>query len=191
IDGMATIEQDDNGQVTVNFNDEFSTAVGPDVHVFLCNSFTAPNSSNTDKLEIGSLQSTSGAQTYVVPAGVSIDQYNWVLIHCITYNHFWGGGEFGIVEGNCTATAVNEPAVENKVSFFYSNGILMAQHLPENTVTLSAYNLQGRQLLTTSFLKGESPSTLSLHIAPENEIIIIHILTTDNELAFKLLTNRQ
>ncbi|MEO6167577.1 MAG: hypothetical protein ABIO46_00810, partial [Chitinophagales bacterium] len=29
IDGMATIEQDDNGQVTVNFNDEFSTAVGP------------------------------------------------------------------------------------------------------------------------------------------------------------------
>lgn len=190
IDGMATIEQDNNGQLHINFNDDFSTAGGPDVHVFLSNSFTAPNSSNTDKLEIGPLQSTSGAQTYLIPSGVSIDQYDWVLIHCITYNHFWGGGEFGIIEGNCALTAVNEPEAENKVTFFYSNGILVARDLPKNTLNLSVYNHQGRPLLTTSFSKGASPSTLSIQMKPENEIIIIRILTIDNELVYKLLTNR-
>ncbi|HUM48537.1 MAG TPA: DM13 domain-containing protein, partial [Chitinophagales bacterium] len=175
--------------LTVTFNSDFSTAGGPDVHVFLSNSFTAPNDNNPDKLEIGSLQSTSGAQTYTVPAGVAIDDYNWLLIHCITYNHFWGGGEFGMMEGNCVTTGIDTPDETDPVIIFSSNGILTIQNIPENTHHIAVFNLFGQQLLSQSFANGIPTSLLSYPVERPDEFIIVRISTPEKEFSYKVLTH--
>ena len=188
--GMATIIQDTNGQLVVTFNDDFNTGGGPDLHVFLSKTFAAPNDDNPDKIEIGALQSTSGAQSYLVPSGVAIDDYDWLLIHCVTYNHFWGGGEFGIVEGNCIATGTGDPADHDLVKLFSSNGTLFVQNIPDNTVSISVYNLSGQPIFLRSITNGGSfSSNITLDLKSVQEIIIVRISTAEKEMTYQLLAN--
>jgi len=83
-------------QTVIKFGDDFRAKKGPDLKVFLSpasvsdvNGKTATNGS----LLLGELTSTKGGQEYILPAGVNIEDYGSVLVHCEAYSVLWGGGE--------------------------------------------------------------------------------------------------
>lgn len=79
----------------VVFSDDFKAKNGPDLKVFL-----SPQSLDTvtgktateGALNIGELKRNKGTQEYELPAGVSLDSYQSILVHCEAYSVLWGGG---------------------------------------------------------------------------------------------------
>jgi uncharacterized protein YjdB len=87
--GTAKLKLD--GNLKLEFGTNFSSSAGPDLRVYLSTS----NSSTSGALEVALLQSTSGEQTYNIPAGVNITQYRYVLVWCKLVNRAFGVADFG------------------------------------------------------------------------------------------------
>jgi hypothetical protein len=89
----------------LNFDSAFGTQSGPDLHVYLAKNFEAPTAAGNTNIDLGQLISNSGAQSFNVPQGVAIGDYDYVLIHCKSFNHWWGGGLLGDI--NCATATQN------------------------------------------------------------------------------------
>lgn len=100
ISGTATLI-DSAGKLSIEFSSDFSTTAGPDLYVYLAQKNESPTTSGNATVEVDSLVSNAGAQKIVVPSGVNINDYEYILIHCKQYNHFWGGGLLGALNGTC------------------------------------------------------------------------------------------
>lgn len=97
IEGGWNIVQE-GGQTLIRFDEGFSTKGGPDLKVFLSpKTIDEANGDNATEgsLLLGELQSTTGAQDYLVPEGVSLEDFGSVLVHCEKFGVLWGGGELG------------------------------------------------------------------------------------------------
>jgi len=92
---------DSAGKLSIEFSSDFSTTAGPDLYVYLAQKNESPTTSGNATVEVDSLVSNAGAQKIVVPSGVNINDYEYILIHCKQYNHFWGGGLLGALNGTC------------------------------------------------------------------------------------------
>ena len=87
--GIATMEMDQNGVITLTFDSDFRISSGPGLYVYLSNN----RQSISGGIELNRLQSTRGAQTYTIPSGVSLTDFNNVLIFCKPF-----GIPFGVAE---------------------------------------------------------------------------------------------
>ncbi|MBD79223.1 MAG: hypothetical protein CL840_09910 [Crocinitomicaceae bacterium] len=94
ISGSATLT-DSLGALYLSFSSTFSTNSGPDLYIYLSIRNQAPTVAGNTNIEVAKLSSFSGAQTYVVPSGVKIGDYDFVTIHCKRFNSFWDGGPLG------------------------------------------------------------------------------------------------
>ena len=80
--GMATLSALDNDMLELMFSSDFSLTDGPGLFVFLSDAeFVTQNAIN-----LGDFISPMGEQDYDVPDGVSLDDYTYVLVHCVPYN---------------------------------------------------------------------------------------------------------
>lgn len=104
ISGTGLLEAD-GGVTTLSFDNAFNTQSGPDLHVYLSINFEAPTAQGNTNIDIGELIANSGAQSYTIPSNVNLGDYNYVLIHCKSFNHWWGGGLLG--EINCVSATDN------------------------------------------------------------------------------------
>ncbi|MEM6554404.1 MAG: DM13 domain-containing protein [Pseudomonadota bacterium] len=78
------------------FGEDFRAANGPDLKVFLSPQTVADVTGKTavnGAINIGELKTTKGTQEYEVPAGINLDDFNSVLVHCEAYSVLWGGGD--------------------------------------------------------------------------------------------------
>jgi len=79
---------------TLSFAENFKTKGGPDLKVYL-----SPLS--IEELDSGNVQGTShklsvlksnkGAQSYIIPHDIDLNQYKSVVIHCEAFSVLWGG----------------------------------------------------------------------------------------------------
>ncbi len=85
----------ENGQTIIRFADDFKTVNGPDLKVFLSPN-TIENTTGRNATDgavlLGFVKSKKGTQDYVLPAGVTLADFNSVLIHCEAFSVLWGGG---------------------------------------------------------------------------------------------------
>ena len=83
------------GQTIIRFKDDFNTKSGPDLKIFLSkktiDEVTGRTVVGSDSVKISVLNSNSGAQEYVLPADIAIEDYKSLLIHCQAYSVLWGG----------------------------------------------------------------------------------------------------
>jgi len=84
-------------QTIIRFNNKFKTKNGPDLKVFLSKKevkdVTGRNATE-DAVMVAVLKSNKGAQEYVLPANIDINDYESLLIHCEAYSVLWGGANF-------------------------------------------------------------------------------------------------
>lgn len=69
---------DNNGELSLNLLDNFSTSNGPGLYLYLSNN---PNNISGG-IEVAALRKNSGADDYAVPAGITFSQYSHVIIYC-------------------------------------------------------------------------------------------------------------
>lgn len=86
ISGTAFLEQVEGGGLQLRFGENFSSSNGPDLYVYL----STEGKVNATSLQVGQLQSTAGAQTYVVPGNVNMNDFDNVIIHCLPFNISFG-----------------------------------------------------------------------------------------------------
>ncbi len=73
----------------VMFDSDFVSSSGPGLFVYLSN-----NASNVNGgVELGALQSTTGAQTYALPQNVEANTYNFVIVYCKPFSVAFGSAE--------------------------------------------------------------------------------------------------
>ncbi len=87
------IERD--GKTIIAFDEKFKTKNGPDLKIFLSNlTMDKINGQNvvSSSVLVSPLKSNKGAQEYVLPASVSLDDFSSVVIHCEKFSVLWGGG---------------------------------------------------------------------------------------------------
>lgn len=104
IRGTWHIEQRHDGAVLV-LGEDFKTRSGPDLKVFLSpTAFTSLRGSNAvdGSIVLGELKSTRGEQEYAIPAGLDLDAFSSVIVHCEAYSVLWGGSQL-----NAADTAVD------------------------------------------------------------------------------------
>lgn len=86
--GVASISKNAAGEYVLSLQ-SFSTTPGPDLEVWLVKASgitTADQVLASEYLSIGALQSPTGDQSYVVPAGMSPDSYASVVIWCKSFS---------------------------------------------------------------------------------------------------------
>lgn len=100
--GSATLIFNTDGTKQIQLGANFSIVSGPDIHVVLCKA--ASYVKNDDIIISGLLTQLKGAQTFSVPSDVQLDQYQYILIHCVRFNHRWGYAKLGSPSGNSCST---------------------------------------------------------------------------------------
>ncbi|HAA11871.1 MAG TPA: hypothetical protein DCE41_09300 [Cytophagales bacterium] len=90
VEGTVTLKELEDGSLKLEFSSDFSSDNGPGLYVYLSNNAT----NVAGGVEVAQLAQTSGAHEYDVPAGVSLDSYNYVLIYCRPFGVGFGNGEF-------------------------------------------------------------------------------------------------
>ncbi len=92
IDGTAFLEELDNGVLQLRLSDDYSTPAGPDVRIFLNNSLSATG--GIEVVDLSAINHFSGALTVEVPAGVNIDDYQYIVFFCFQFSQLWASGEW-------------------------------------------------------------------------------------------------
>jgi hypothetical protein len=94
VEGIAIMERLSGGNIRVQFDDSFRVSSGPNLKVFLSTRRAVTDTS----LDIGVLKKNGGSQTYNVPAGIELADFDYVIIHCVPFNVTFGYAEFGSEE---------------------------------------------------------------------------------------------
>ncbi len=85
-EGDVVLQETDSGGLEIVFGDDFLVSRGPRLAVFL----STTNAVGPGSLNLGDLQLNSGSQTYPVLEGTRIDDFDWVIIHCVPFNVTFG-----------------------------------------------------------------------------------------------------
>ncbi len=92
----AIVKED--GKIFVKLSADFRTRKAPDLKIFLSPRAAADaNGKNATEgaVLIAPLSSNSGAQVYEIPAGVDLNAYKSILIHCEAYSKLWSAADLG------------------------------------------------------------------------------------------------
>ena len=72
-------------EVRVRFEDDFKASNGPDLYVRLIK-----KSDVKDYVELGKLQGNIGSQSYAIPAGTNLAEYDSVIVWCKQFSVLFG-----------------------------------------------------------------------------------------------------
>ena len=166
LDGSATLSFLIEGTKTLSFDANFSTASGPDLHVYLSQSSVVSTSNGVlqtpNTIEVGLLKSASGSQSYDLTNSnptIELDGYDYVVIHCKDFDHYWGTATLGTKSGEACASL----SVKNKDAFsdlvyptIVKNNQLFIRLGKNETVQVSFYNVIGEVYQESLVLSGKN-----------------------------------
>lgn len=94
--GGVNVFQNKKGKLVIKINGDFKTQEGPDLDVYL---------SSTEKVGEGTsarvdkLFSLEAAQRYVTSGEILLEDFDYVVIHCTKWNHWYGSAKLGQSSG--------------------------------------------------------------------------------------------
>ena len=168
ISGNVNVTLNTNNTTTLKFENNFQTAPGPDVRVYLIDSKNKSSAeiknivtnvngdlifndgSLVDNLEFGLIQ-FSGAQNYTIeiPANKDVSNYDTVFFFCLRFNQFWDYGSFNsFTDASCAVLSVNDLTVNT--SSIYPNPAqdqFEITNFNSTSSNIRIYNVLGEQVL--------------------------------------------
>ena len=79
------------GERSLEFSEDFAATRGPDLFIWLVKGDNTENFVN-----LGRLQSVNGAQSYLVPEDVKLDEFDRVIVWCRLFRFLFATAEFQI-----------------------------------------------------------------------------------------------
>ena len=95
--GTVTIVEE-NGQTILRLSEDFKTKSGPDLKIFLSPQSASAVTGRTavnGSISLGALKSNKGGSDYVLPAGVSLSDFQSILVHCEAFSVLWAAADIG------------------------------------------------------------------------------------------------
>ena len=85
-EGSVVLQESDSGGLELSFEDDFVVSSGPRLEVFL----STTNMVGPGSLQLQPVKSFSGQQTYPIDEAIGIQEFDWVIIHCVPFNVTFG-----------------------------------------------------------------------------------------------------
>ena len=87
----------DTSKPVLRFSTNFRTSSGPRLRVYLSSAPVGSSESryDDDVIQLGTLKSRSGAQSYTIPRGVNLSKYRTVVIWCDKFDVLFGTSRLG------------------------------------------------------------------------------------------------
>ncbi len=160
VSGGVNVVLNANNTVTVNLGNNFSTAPGPDVRIFLVNrgnltdnQLKSPsNFLSSERFEIGLLSSFNGASSYTaaIPSNASLADFQTIFFYCLQFDQFWDFGSFTAIDSsNCT---LSSESIESNSFSLYPNPAIDEISIESNTASeitsVSIYDVLGKVVYT-------------------------------------------
>lgn len=187
--GSVTLLFNSDGTKKIQLGSDFSTSAGPDIHVVLCK--TAFYNRNTDVVISGDLTQTSGAQSFTVTSAKvkNLNDYQYILIHCIQYNHRFGFAALGNSTGSGCATLATNSFNEDKENFeiFPNPSTDFIRFSIDQPATVSIYNGSGEKVLSDYKIDDKNTS-ISLE-SYSNGLYIVQLDLNGNNYFKKIIKN--
>ena len=145
-----------NGTLTLSLSEDFYTDAGPDLHLYLAEKDEAPTqstdngitSTGNNHVEVKLLNSNAGSQSFVVPGSYKLSDFDYVLVHCKQYAHFWDGGRLGSVECE-TVSGLSSFTTEEIL--LYPNPTFGVVNIDlEGAIKATFFSLNGLKVLSTT-----------------------------------------
>ncbi len=153
-------------QVTLNLKDDFRTASGPDVRVYLVNpnllsdiELAKTKISNLSSIPMGMVSSNTispnGAKTFTVtiPDNIDITKYTKVFFYCEAFDVFW---DFGTILGfninTCASLSSPDFEFNNQLSLYPNpthNQLHITAKSDAKIEVITVCNLQGQVVITS------------------------------------------
>ena len=91
VEGMFTLTDTGGDNLELTFASDFRASNGPGLFIYLSNAATNVNGG----IELGAIQSNSGAQTYIISKQqAQLNSYSHVVVYCKPFGVAFGFGEF-------------------------------------------------------------------------------------------------
>lgn len=88
--GQVQISTNKKGHLIIKMDNTFKTEEGPDLDVYLSKSEKV---TNENSVRINSLTYIDGKQRYAYNKPLDINEYQYVIIHCTKWNHWYGSAK--------------------------------------------------------------------------------------------------
>jgi hypothetical protein len=163
ISGDAVLEEFDDGSLKLRLTSDFSTPAGPDVRIFLSDGATATG--GVEVVDLSAISHFSGARTFDVRAGVTLEQYSHIFFYCRAFAQPWADGVWGeptdLAPGfECLESLVTTNEGVNQVDICTTDGWVDTVFLQNNIST--------------------TPGEHYVFLLTDTNEIVQEILTTDN-----------
>ena len=202
ISGDAKISFTTSGDKDVIFESNFATVQGADLRVYLSKTddIATPGS---DAVQIsGQLENDAGGfggpgvspitgmMTFPVPSSTELEDFDFIVIQCITINERWGHVVLGANSGvDCSALSIDENNLENSVRF-YPNPTkenLTLQNNNQLDLEVKIYNVLGKEVLA---FKNEGKRNQNISLSSLKTGVYLVQITTDNQTITKRLVKQ-
>ena len=90
--GKVTVKQNKKGKLVIKIASSFKTQEGPDLDVYLSEKETI---TSENSYRVKPLFTIEGGQRYVTEEAINLDDYEFVVIHCTKYSHWYGSAKLG------------------------------------------------------------------------------------------------
>lgn len=173
ISGDVTVTLNTNNTITVNFANNFSTASGPDVRLYLIKSegksiseLKNINPTTLENISFG-LIDFSGAQSYTeaIPNNIDITKYDTVFFYCLQFTAFWDLGSFTpFTSNNCSVLDIDAFSINTIV--IYPNPAKDKIQISKHngfSFEISIFNVLGKQVYHQSKTKEKTIDISSLN----------------------------
>ncbi len=171
IEGDAILEEFDDGSLKLRLSEDFTTPVGPDVRIFLSDSATMTGS--VQVADLSALEHFSGARTFDVPEGVTLDQYSRIFFYCQAFRQAWAEGF--LAEPTDIATSTIDRALARQV-VVYPNPASSSLNisLPDNFYPsrVALLNTLGQTTRTQAFEVGPKQLQLDVSGLPKGQYVL-------------------
>ncbi|MEM8524874.1 MAG: T9SS type A sorting domain-containing protein [Bacteroidota bacterium] len=191
ISGDASFEKSEDS-IKVIFQDNFSTVQGLDLDVFL--SKTSSLDKNTDikisakPLDEGSRLGTpiKGKMTFEIDATVQLEDFDYIIVQCISVNEQWGHVALGEMEGECEGTISSVTQLAESQIEIYPNptdGWLSIKSRNSQISAIQIYDLTGKEVVSMLDLKNSTIDVSSL----EQGIYWLKVMYADEVFTSRIL----
>jgi hypothetical protein len=170
VTGTVTLEVQTDGSIQLKLSSDFLSESGPDLDIYLGSTDRVDGFS----LRIEPLTSLTGAQTYMLPSSIKLDDYEYVTIHCTQYNHHYGAAKLASKQGDCSSLKTTNSVIPNGFNFnIKSSSVIIDSDKSYENVSLMVYDIAGvlqRSEFVEYLNKGRSQYSWAV---PKSGILIV------------------
>lgn len=201
ISGTGNITFTAGGDKNVIFESDFATVQGADLRVYLSKTDDIANS-GADEIEVTTTQlmndgggtggpgvsPITGMMSFPIPGSVELDDYNYIVIQCVTINERWGHVTLGANSGgDCATLSLENEVFEKQLSIYpnpLKNNLYVNSDLTEN-IDIKIYTILGEILFEEKISNAAIINTESF----KTGIYFVELSSGSKKITKKLIKN--